>query len=528
MLPGRRFLRQFDAIFLLILAVAAFLFFFRLDHRPLWQDEAETACLARNVLKYGVPKAFDGINLVSQEFSREFNSDYIWRWSPWLQIYITAGAFRLGGVNTIAGRLPFALLGFANVVLVFLLIKRHFQDLVWARLAALLMASSVLFLLFSRQCRYYSLGTFLTLLSLYALQAGWQKRWGPAICLIVSLGLLFHTNYLLFFSYGGALLLATLLVYRKDLPPVRTLILIICLILLIIPSLGFYKIHQQTGMINFSKTPRNLACYFIDLFRFMLPLPLAALIVWGLGWGSLRVSKSAYTAEERFIVFLSLIIIANIFILSLAPAYFFRYMIHLLPLCVIILAWTCSRVLFHHKIFGIILILLLTLTNWLYLIPIDLSKITLYPPQSDKYMLTSANVPLRLYLTELISDYPDVNRGLVDFFQTQAKPDDTILTNYGDLPLQFYTQRKVVGGLQGQAVLLKTSPPWVVKLKTFSFKSAADFFIEDKLHLKANYEAIELPYPDDRFGNRPDPCYHHFIPPQEPYDHLIVFREKTP
>ena len=104
MLPRRRFLGQFDAPFLLILAVAAFLFFFRLDHRPLWQDEAETACLARNVLAYGVPKAFDGVNLVSQEFGREFNRDYIWRWTPWQQIYLTAGAFRLGGVSTIAER----------------------------------------------------------------------------------------------------------------------------------------------------------------------------------------------------------------------------------------------------------------------------------------------------------------------------------------------------------------------------------------------------------------------------------------
>ena len=137
-------------------------------------------------------------------------------------------------------------------------------------------------------------------------------------------------------------------------------------------------------MMDFFKTPRNLACYFMDLFRFMLPLPLAALLVWGLGRGSLRVSRPAYTAAERFILFLSLIILANIVILSLAPSYFFRYMIHLLPLCIIILAWICSRVLDYHKISGIMLILLLTLTKLAYLIPVDLSKITLYPPQSDK------------------------------------------------------------------------------------------------------------------------------------------------
>lgn len=528
MLPKRHLLRQFDAIFLVILAVAALLFFFRLDHRPFWQDEAETACLARNVLTYGVPKAFDGVNLISQESGREFNGDYIWRWSPWLQIYLVAGAFWLGGASTVVGRLPFALLGFGTVILVYLFIKRHFQDLAWARLAAALLASSVLFLLFSRQCRYYSLGAFLTLLSLYAIRENWQKRWGPAILLVISLGLLFHTNYLLFFSYGGALLLAALIVYRKDLPVFRTLTLMIFLVLLLIPSLFFYRIGQQTGMMKLIKVPRNLTCYFIDLFQYMLPLPVAVGLIWYLGWGPRKIADLPYDSEERFVLFLSLIILGNILIQSLAPSYFMRYMIHLLPLCIIILAWACCQVLRYHKLPGIILIFLLVLTNWLYLIPLDFTKVTLYPVQRDRYMLTSANCPLRLYLTELFNSYPDVNQGLVDFFLTHAKPEDTILTNFGDLPLMFYTKYKVMGGLQGQVILPEANPPWVVKLKTLSFGAASDHFIQDKLSLPTNYAAIKLPYPDDRFGDRPDPSFHHFIPPPEPYGHLVVYRKKSP
>ena len=92
----------------------------------------------------------------------------------------------------------------------------------------------------------------------------------------------------------------------------------------------------------------------------------------------------------------------------------------------------------------------------------------------------------------------------------------------------FYTKCKVKGGLQGQVILPEANPPWVVKLKTLSFVAASDHFIQDKLSLPTNYEAIKLPYPDDRFGDRPDPSFHHFIPPQEPYDHLIVYRKKSP
>ena len=528
MLQNRGFLRQFDYILLLILAAAAFLFFFRLDHRPFWQDEAETACLARNVLEYGVPKAFDGVNLVSQESGREFNADYIWRWSPWLQIYMAAGAFWLGGINTVSGRLPFALLGFATVLMVYFFIKRRFGDLTWARLAALLMASSVFFLLFSRQCRYYSLGAFLALLSVYAFRENWQKQIKPAILLVVSLGLLFHTNYLLFFSYGGAFLLAALVVYRRDLPFFRTLTLILCLILLLLPLLGFYRIHQQTTMLDFFKVPGNLSLYFIDLFQFMLPLPVAAGLLWRLGWGKPRVSDLPYDAEERFILFLSLLILFNISILALAPSYFLRYIIHLLPLCIIIIAWTCCQVLRWHKLAGVALILFLAITNWLYMFPLDINKIIKHPYQTEGYMLSSPNIPLRLYITELLGGFPDVNQGLISFFLTHAKPGDIILTNYCDLPIQFYTKYKVVGGLQGPISSPKLSPEWVVKLKQFSFTCASDRFIKENLQLNTDYKAIKLSYLDDRYGNRPDPRYHHFIPPQEPYDHLIVYRKNNP
>jgi hypothetical protein len=95
----------------IILALAAFLLLFHLDHRPFWQDEAETAGLARNVLKYGVPRSYDGVNIISQEQGREYDQNFLWRWSPWLQIYIAAAGFKIGGLTTYAGRFP---CGFGN------------------------------------------------------------------------------------------------------------------------------------------------------------------------------------------------------------------------------------------------------------------------------------------------------------------------------------------------------------------------------------------------------------------------------
>ena len=63
------------------------------------------------VLRTGLPYAFDGVNVVSQEEEREFDKTggYLWRWSPWIQIYMQAAGFAVGGQDTAAGRVPFAL-----------------------------------------------------------------------------------------------------------------------------------------------------------------------------------------------------------------------------------------------------------------------------------------------------------------------------------------------------------------------------------------------------------------------------------
>jgi hypothetical protein len=523
-----------DPILLLILAVAALLLFFRLEQRPFWQDEAETAGLAKNVLTYGVPKAFDGFNLISQEEGREFGADYIWRWSPWLQIYVAAGAFRLGGLTTWAGRFPFALTGLAAIWLTYLLVKRRLGNLTWARLAAAILALSVIFLLFSRQCRYYSPAAFLALLSIYAFRGNWQSRVAPAVCLVLSLGLLFYANYLLFLSFAAAFLGAAILVYRQELPLTRTLILAGGVVLLIIPGLWLFEIQEQSGMLDLTLLGEGLTHFFSCLLMFLMPLPVVAVLVWR--WRRLWVGREPLPAdrEERFIFFLGLIILINTVILSFNPQREHRYQIHLYPLAAILLGWVVCRVWRYHKFSGVLLALMLTLTNWLYLVPMGWLGIINRWPLNDVHMLSHANLPLRLYLTELFYPYPDVNQGLIQFFQTHAQAGDTILTTYGDLPLQFYTSFKVVGGQQrpvspeGEGEL----PAWVVK-RAYTrgnrdrLLNQSESLIIHYPRLSQEYQTIILPEPDDDFGNRADPFYHHFMAPSEPFIHLTVYHRKA-
>ena len=213
--PSMRVNRFFSPI-IIILTLGAFLLLFGLDDRPFWQDEAETAGLAKSVIKYGVPLAYDGVNIISQEQGREYDVNFLWRWSPWMQIYVAAAGFRFGGVNTFAGRLPFALMGLACIFLVYRLVRHNFGDRTWALWAATLLTCSVPFLLFARQCRYYSLGALFTLMSLYDFKEDWQSRFRPALLLCLSIGFLFYTNYLLFFSFVMPALLVGIWLYPEE------------------------------------------------------------------------------------------------------------------------------------------------------------------------------------------------------------------------------------------------------------------------------------------------------------------------
>src|SRR5437870_7400812 len=92
-----------------VFAFALFLFFYHLDNRLLWGDEAETALLAKNVLRFGIPKTVDGVNHITELGNfRDENTGHIWTWTPWLQEYVTAASYLVLGGTTWSSRAPFA------------------------------------------------------------------------------------------------------------------------------------------------------------------------------------------------------------------------------------------------------------------------------------------------------------------------------------------------------------------------------------------------------------------------------------
>jgi len=526
-------LTRFDWPLVGLLAIAAFLLFYQLGQRPFWQDEAETACLAKNVLQTGLPYATDGVNVISQEEEREFDKTggYLWRWSPWIQIYMQAAGFLVGGLDTAAGRAPFACAALLSIFWTYRLVRRHFGDRSWALMAAALLTLCVPFLLTGRQARYYAPGTLFVLWTLDAFLSDWQHRWRPLCVTFAGMVLLFHANYLLFLSFAPTALAAAVLVYPERLHWKRLALLTVAtLVVAVIPGIFLYRIGRQSGMFDILLVPENLMLYFADLSMFCIPLPISAALVWR--WRRFATHwERPDDPGERFVLFSAVLIVLSLLFLAIVPQRFFRYIAHLLPLCAILLAFCVRRLWNFSKLSAVLLFVLLAFTNWLAVYPMERIKIVNRPWQNDFRMLTSLNFPIKLFLTELVCGYPDVNTSILTFFKANAKPGQTILAEYGDLPLQFYLPGvRVLGGLQGP-LPPGLEPDWVlrrrvVRVNRDRFLFAAREFT-DAMDLPQGYERMALPQPDETFGNRTDdPNHHYFIPVEAPQKELEVWRRK--
>src|SRR5438132_9646427 len=158
----------------------------------LWADEGDTAVLAANIIKEGVPKAWDGVTFVDSDRGARLNRNLVMVSSPWLQYYVAAASFLIFGKHTFSARLPFAIAGWLTVLFAYRLVLQTTASRWAAFCAAAILVGSVQFLLYCRQCRYYPLSMLLTLL----LMSIFLKMKSARQCALFTLTaiLLFHAH----------------------------------------------------------------------------------------------------------------------------------------------------------------------------------------------------------------------------------------------------------------------------------------------------------------------------------------------
>lgn len=178
--------------FAILAAAALALLLINLGGEYFWEDEGDTAVFASNVLKFGVPTAWDGVTFSDSDRGDRIDSNLLMVSIPWLQYYVVAGSFRVFGENTFAGRLPFALAGWVTVLAVYAIVWSITKNRWSAFAAATVLILSVQFLLYSRQCRYYSVSMLLSC-ALFWLFLRLQS-WSRAVLFALTAILLFYTH----------------------------------------------------------------------------------------------------------------------------------------------------------------------------------------------------------------------------------------------------------------------------------------------------------------------------------------------
>jgi hypothetical protein len=514
-----------DLAFLtLVLLVGAGLLLCRLDDIYLWQDEAETALVGRHLLAFGLPLSTDGKDWVQQAGQAfvEFTSNHVWIYHSWLQYVLVAVSFALLGPTTFAARLPFVLVGLAVLPALYRFVLSWTQDRRAAQISIVLLLCCVPFVLLLRQARYYALAAFFTLLTLDAylwLRSG--KPWALPY-FVLSAVLLYHSHYGAFFPTLVALGMDWL-VSRPGGEHARKFLVAVGLItLLVLPWAAFMRVLNRGQPFRVERFLAHVGQYFLYTTGWIFPLALVVLLA--MAWlGRTRDGWLALNGvQSRFCRLVALVCITNFALLSASAAFdwvFFRYMAHLIPLLLSMLALVVALIWERWTAVGLALLVVLVGSNALGMLPYGLPGIrgwdlgSLWPGSAPFQALQDVwtkagrfRSDLWMYAQELTHSYEGPNEGLVTYLSAHAQTGQSLAVNYEDLPLMFYTDLQVVGGLGLHALKAGDQPHWVVDRAHGPYRDLLAGIVA-----AGSYERIEIPYPDIRWENRPQPGIHNYV-----------------
>jgi 4-amino-4-deoxy-L-arabinose transferase-like glycosyltransferase len=542
-----------------LLCAAVILLFLRLDDVYLWQDEAETALVSHHLLTYGLPLSTDGRDWVQQhgESFVEFTRDYVWIYHSWLQYALTAASFALLGPTTLAARLPFAIVGLLTVALTHLVTARWLISRPTTRVAAVLLLLCVPFLLLMRQCRYYAPAALFTLLTLDAyIRLAYHVATEPAMpkawlvpYFVLSATLLYHSHYGAFFPTMTALVLDLLIFRRLSARAGRVWFVSSMLLigLLVLPWALFMRVWDRGQPLRLDRFLGQLGQHAVYATGWLWPLllvPLGALVYRWLTVAVTQRPRGRATARKRMQAAATLafartavmVIAVNILFLSASAAFdwvFFRYWAHLIPLVFVLLAIVVMWVMERWRLLGYALLTVLLVCNGLHLVPYglpgirDLDVAALWPGSPAFEALAEVwgkagrfRSDVWMYAQELSHDYQGPNEGLVAYLSAHAQPGQTVAVNYEDLPLMFYSDLGVLGGLSAHGLSSAVRPDWVINRKHGPYRELLMDIVA-----AGTYEQIEIPYPDIRWENRPQPGEHHYLTVQDE-DHVTLYRRQ--
>ena len=463
--------------FAIVAVVGAVLIFTNLGSDYLWEDEGDTAALASNILKFGVPKAWDGGAFLDSDHGARLNRDLVMVTHPWIQYYLTAASFLVFGENTFAARIPFAIAGWMSILFVYLFVWRLFGNRLTAFSAAALLVFSVQFLLYAKQCRCCALNMLLVVWLFWTFFKMNSAR-GCVLFILASV-FLFHTH-----PYGIAPVVALgalSLIYRPFVIQRRWILFATpAIALLTLPWLALSSLSSSGSALN--TTAAQSAGEFIErcaqafiestsvtpLIGSIILFLIAALSIRWKRKDTIDPAPSDSASAEQQVAprffetnetALLLSALLTIVFYGLATAITqssdslwlagMRYASAVLPLAAMVAALAIAKVSRTSVLFSILLLLVFGLTKLAQLTPwvagnpsglIHFGKYSVGAHVPAKMVDRFLGTGLMAYVRDLWRENPGTVAKSCKFLRENAKPGDVLIVNYGMEPTYFYTR----------------------------------------------------------------------------------------
>jgi len=510
-------------IFLLItiIFIAAILIFSNLGDRLLWQDEAETALLARSISIHHIPVAWDGKNIDTGQSGTEFDNNFVWHWSAWGSIYLAYLGSRIFGETPLGFRIHSAVFGLLTIIAAYFASKRWTGNRRVALFSTFLLLLCIPFLLYSRQCRYYSVISFLGVVALWS-YAGIPRR-VPLITFIISSASMAYFNEL---SMG--LLLTFVMVYAfisdEDRRRWKWVFLAMPFITLLMIPQFIQRLHgggkaQGWHALNAPIFGIRLLKGYFEWNNVVFPAIALALL-----WLSRRMLS---LPTKKLLMFMTSSFIIYPFVVAFFLDPNIHYATFAFVMAAILAASALSDLYKQKRIVTIIAAAVFFGTNLFAIGPIVwLGK--WFP--SERVM----------YLREISSHYRGPTEATVDFFNSHAREGEVVATDYEQLPLMLHTKLAVANVMPKERALAMGLPRytydpfetnWVVPKMTrcvdcpgFDSKQ----FLQELEERGARLTPFPLNVADLKYGNSPTLTYHAFVSPPPADNQITVYKIDWP
>jgi 4-amino-4-deoxy-L-arabinose transferase-like glycosyltransferase len=523
--------RRLDPVVAAAVLLSFPLFLFGLGNTYLWQDEAQTALLARSIAQYGVPVVGEGAASLSAHMGADAGYRGIYFQISWLQGYLAAFSFWLFGESSWSARVPFALAGWLCVPLVAWMMRSIGANQFATRIAAIFAATSVPFIVCSRQSRYYALTAALTLLTLGSYAVLMQRRRerqsaGRASWIFgAAAGLLVASFDVTAIGILGVLAAYWLFSMDEDARLDGAFWLPWCVAVAVL--LGWTAISYSAPMrrtsMDIAELPKRVL-YAINYYAgqidaHVMPLPIIVIAI-AAGLWSRRAGAAA---------FLGMAAIGGLAVITISPYRFFRYAVPIVPIVFAITALGLAAIAERGRIAkALVVALVIALVSSSALFAASHNALAALARASGVVTVRDRSIPFRIPLLSLAQELRDPPRGpiaaAVEYLRRHAQDGEVIVTTYGELPLKFHTRLTVFGGETAQLPPpgLRVDWIWPRHVKPYPVIRPSYEWVEQRLRESA-YRRIELNRFDRRWENREDPEEHIFTNPGPPGPPVVLY-----